>query len=815
MSPVVSFDYDSALAGDLLGPGWQFAGFYTIDRCPASAEPAGPANPPDRFCAEGQRLVAVQGTYGADGTRYRAENDDITLFVSHGRIGDGPAWFEMRTKKGLTLDLGNTPNSRRMGAGGAIAWRMTRLADAGGTYSAVTYETDSRDGYPRPTRIDYSANDKAGLKPYNAVLPFYEDAPAIRKGGRYPAGTKHLTRVQILAEGALVGEYRLAYLPDGHLRAITRCDGPGACLPPVSLSWREVGPARFGAPADKVVLLSTFSSGLGVTDRLGYVPAPPSVAGSAHPLFTDFAAYPDYVISSFDATDGSTAGQHKRWTFAGGRMDMTGQGFLGFAGATIAGPAQGEIQAITYSQDVLTVGTTLMSVTSYDGRMTSRVTNTLASRPTVGSARFTYVATQKTEGWDLDGTPVPTLTTSSEYDEYGDETRHVESYPDGWTKTTDEVFFTDPERWFVGRITAMITHTDDADSHALRKAGFAYDHDTGEITQEVIEPDLPAFRLQTDYGYSPFGERLSKTTSGVDIATRARTAEYDDKGRFRTAVTDALGRTDRWEHDPVSGQLVRHVAPDGSTEEWRRDGFGRIVRDADGDRTYDYCAGVADGTAWCPQAAAFAVTVWPQGRTEKARTVYYYDARSRLLEAVTVQPGHADAMTTQRYDEAGNLVERCDSAGGASATMACAHATFDALNRAISSVDAKGHSVAYTYHGQRTEVANTPGSTIVTERGGHGQIVETITDGVSTAYERDALGYPVKTVRSDGSIEVATYDKRGNLTERKTSEGTWRYKHDVLGETVSITDPKGLVTNLETSPTRVTTKSDDSNDAKF
>jgi hypothetical protein len=60
-----------------------------------------------------------------------------------------------------------------------------------------------------------------------------------------------------------------------------------------------------------------------------------------------------------------------------------------------------------------------------------------------------------------------------------------------------------------------------AQSSATRSSSFAYDPASGLPIQEVVEPNTPALRLQTDYTYDAFGNRLSTTVSGIDITTRA------------------------------------------------------------------------------------------------------------------------------------------------------------------------------------------------------------------------------------------------------------------------------------------------------
>ena len=53
-----------------------------------------------------------------------------------------------------------------------------------------------------------------------------------------------------------------------------------------------------------------------------------------------------------------------------------------------------------------------------------------------------------------------------------------------------------------------------AASTITRTSSFGYDAQ-GVLNQEVVEPDTPALRLQTDYGYDTFGNKVSVTVSGT------------------------------------------------------------------------------------------------------------------------------------------------------------------------------------------------------------------------------------------------------------------------------------------------------------
>jgi hypothetical protein len=66
-----------------------------------------------------------------------------------------------------------------------------------------------------------------------------------------------------------------------------------------------------------------------------------------------------------------------------------------------------------------------------------------------------------------------------------------------------------------------------AQTSATRSSSFAYDAASGPLTQEVVEPNTPALRLETDYANDAFGNKTSVTVSGVDIVIRSSTAAFE------------------------------------------------------------------------------------------------------------------------------------------------------------------------------------------------------------------------------------------------------------------------------------------------
>lgn len=287
IEPKLSLVYNSQGGNGLLGMGWSLAGLSVIHRCPKTMVQDGVIggvnyNANDRYCLDGQRLVAVSGTYGADATEYRTESESYSRIVSYGSQGSGPAWWKVWTKSGQILEYGNTADSRieAQGKSEVMLWSLNKLADTVGNTLTVSYIEDTPNGQFYPDRIDYTGNASAGKTPTNSVRFVYEVRPDITP--LYQAGSVNKTMVRLTNVQTFVGNtvfvktYQLAYEQSlssqrTRLTKITECVD-GKCLQGTSLFWVGNTTVTFqsssilGPWCDQPVQVDDFN-GDGKTDR--------------------------------------------------------------------------------------------------------------------------------------------------------------------------------------------------------------------------------------------------------------------------------------------------------------------------------------------------------------------------------------------------------------------------------------------------------------------------------------------------------------------------------------------------------------------
>jgi hypothetical protein len=113
--------------------GWTIEGLGTIARCARNyaqdnirAGVEFTANDP--YCLDGQRLVVVNGAYGAPGSEYRTEIDNYARIIAVGTAGNGPASFVVTLRDGRKLEYGNSSDSRWTPPGKSTpaAWSLNR-----------------------------------------------------------------------------------------------------------------------------------------------------------------------------------------------------------------------------------------------------------------------------------------------------------------------------------------------------------------------------------------------------------------------------------------------------------------------------------------------------------------------------------------------------------------------------------------------------------------------------------------------------------------------------------------------------------------
>ena len=289
VAPQISLNYSSQGGNGPLGVGGSLGGMSAITRCGQTLEQDGPGRvqgisltATDRFCLDGQRLVAVSGAYGANGTQYRTEIDVIAKVVSSGTAGAGPAYFTVWRKDGSVSEYGNTADSRieartSLDVQTVLTWAQNRVTDPAGNYIDYVYdELAGGAGEAVEFVLDtvlYTGNSRAGTAPYAELDFIYSssrpDATISAVAGAMIAQSQVLVRVDSRARAnagsslETLRSYHLGYGSDGHgrkaLESITECrdSSQNNCFAPTQFSWQN---SKHEIGGSSVVAGSIFSS---------------------------------------------------------------------------------------------------------------------------------------------------------------------------------------------------------------------------------------------------------------------------------------------------------------------------------------------------------------------------------------------------------------------------------------------------------------------------------------------------------------------------------------------------------------------------
>jgi RHS repeat-associated protein len=346
-----------------------------------------------------------------------------------------------------------------------------------------------------------------------------------------------------------------------------------------------------------------------------------------------------------------------------------------------------------------------------------------------------------------------------------------------------------------------------AQTSLTRTSSFAYDAASGLLTQEVVEPNTPALRLETDYAYDAFGNKTSVTVVGVDIATRSTTTTYDAVGEFALKVANALNQSESWQYDPRFGLPTSHTGPNGLTTTWSYDASGRKIKEVrpDGTQTawsYVFCSGVNGGTAACIAGATYLIQSTPlaaDGVTPIGPTgIVYFDSLDREIARDTQGFDGSTIRISKQYDALGRVQKTSRPYFAATGTPQWTTVTYDTLGRAVTEQFPDGSTTQHAFHGLVTTDTNASNQTRTVTKDSQGNTI-TVKDalGNSTSFAYDPLGNLVETVDAVGNAVTNTYDIRGRKVASKDPDlGSWTYVYDTASELVSQTDAKGQTTTF-------------------
>jgi hypothetical protein len=288
LAPNLALVYNSQGGNGLLGVGWSLSGLSSITRCPRTMAQDGVRGSVnydlnDRYCLDGQRLIAVKGADGGDGTEYRTEQDEYVRVVSYtvAGVNNGPAFFVAKTKSGLIMEFGQQnpdddivkdgPIHARVfatGKGVVAAWALNKVSDIKGKFYTIYYYQDKTTGMYVPDHINYTISSSSNplvSAAYRVSFPFENRPDKIQA---YQAGSGifqslRLSQVKILAlpNKTVLKNYSLIYdssslqvdqsIGASRLRSITEC-ASNQCNIPLTMNYSNGATGFVGVSSNNI-----------------------------------------------------------------------------------------------------------------------------------------------------------------------------------------------------------------------------------------------------------------------------------------------------------------------------------------------------------------------------------------------------------------------------------------------------------------------------------------------------------------------------------------------------------------------------------
>lgn len=258
------------------GAGWVLEGLSAIQRANKTVAQDGAASSPaysssDAYTLEGSRLrLTSSGNYGGDGSTYQTELANFAQATAHGSTGDGPDYWTVHGRDGLTYEYGNASDSQILVPGGGTGeireWLLDKVTDVNGNSYVITYGTgvSGSVGVGVPISISWTPNS-AGSTSYAYEITFQYTARQPSEviseyvNGQQIENDDLLSTITVSYNGAPVRFYQLNYTQSSVsqrslLASIEECSDSTMthCLGPTGFSYNQ-DTLSIGSNGDPVV----------------------------------------------------------------------------------------------------------------------------------------------------------------------------------------------------------------------------------------------------------------------------------------------------------------------------------------------------------------------------------------------------------------------------------------------------------------------------------------------------------------------------------------------------------------------------------
>jgi len=226
VTPQVAFNYSSNAGDSTMGRGWSLSAVTAISRCPKNyAQDAiiqgVQLDITDQYCLNGQRLVHISGTHGANNAVYKTEIDSFNRITITRANTSGALAFKVETKAGETHYYGDQVATATGHAyvGNSVvpqAYLIASISDIKNNDIVYSYHSETGHQEVNLNTISWGATSHRNTLTVNYIKDssdnYYHPRPRFGYSNGAAVGqTQLIDNVEISKEGEDVLRYKLVW----------------------------------------------------------------------------------------------------------------------------------------------------------------------------------------------------------------------------------------------------------------------------------------------------------------------------------------------------------------------------------------------------------------------------------------------------------------------------------------------------------------------------------------------------------------------------------------------------------------------------
>lgn len=563
-------------------------------------------------------------------------------------------------------------------------------------------------------------------------------------------------------------------------------------------------------------LLTSITDGLGNFIKIEYKPMTDNAIHergrlNTYPMTSFSSSMP--LVSKVGLSNGIGGESVTSYKYKNALMHKRGRGFLGFE-YVVTTDETNNIETTTQlniNREQYVTGIKYTE-TKVNGKLLSRVnyTNQLKYYNSTEAYNkiFTYDVISSSENKYEINTPsqfsssslISTVTSTAEYDNYGNVTKSVIKYSSSDIITSTNTYTNDENKWYLGRLTKAVVTKEKGSVKSTKTSEFSYDPVCGMLNREAVEPSDNLLGYVKTYEHDDYGNILVSTTTPNDtrFKPRVQKSEYDSKGRFEVKSINILNDngtirefvTERNINYDL-GVVNYEISPNGVKTEYIYDSFGQLI------------------FVKTPLGNAQTITRWSQGHSDApANAIYFvyseksgappalefFDRLGRSLRKVITGFAGQKIYTDVIYNAKGQ-VEKASEPYFAGQTIYWNKNEYDAVGRTIKQIYPDNTYSQMIYDGLTTSTISPLGHRDTKKSDVFGNIVGSIdNEGGKVLYEFDVDGNCIR-VTGPRTVIKTEFDRMGNRIKLDDPDlGVVTYVYNAFGELILQTDANGTKT---------------------